>query len=236
MPHRHHRSHDVYDDTQYAPHPSDQVTVHHYPSPSHHRRRRHRAPDHHLQNPDPFHPVNDAMALMERDFARAFESPFGAAPFGSMAGIMSSFDRMFDQFASASASASPAGNGTYYYESSTTTVGPDGRMRQETVRTEPDADGNPHTSRFVTEGDQLRNDPYNTYSIQPAPVNPIDDRVIVEEVEQDDDCLRPPEGHHPRDRHHAYDEERHRPNARDNHQNTTANWMKDKFNRWRSRR
>ncbi|KAI0562660.1 hypothetical protein FGB62_55g134 [Gracilaria domingensis] len=204
MPHRYRRAHDIYDDTQYAPHSSDRIPVHHYPPPARERRRRNRVPDNQL-SVQPHHPMSDAMARMEQDFARAFESPFGTSMFGPMTGIMSSFDRMFDEFASASAS----GNGTYYYESSTTTVGPDGRVREETVRTTPGADGNPQTSRFVREGDQLRDsDPYQRYRIQGSHHHPLADDVVVEEVEEDDDCLNPRHRNDGRDRNDASDEER----------------------------
>eukprot|EP00178_Gracilaria_changii_P023469 TRINITY_DN70_c0_g1_i1.p1 TRINITY_DN70_c0_g1~~TRINITY_DN70_c0_g1_i1.p1 ORF type:complete len:236 (-),score=39.39 TRINITY_DN70_c0_g1_i1:593-1300(-) len=235
MPHHHHRRRqlDVYDDTQYAAHPSEQITVHHHPSPSRERRRRNRTPDSQLAL-DPLHPMSDAMARMERDFARAFESPFGGGLFGPMSGIMSSFDRMFDDFASASAAA----NGSYYYESSTTTVGPDGRVRQETVRTTPDADGNPQTSRFVSEGDHVRDyDPYHRHAIQGSRRHPLEDDVVVEEVDEDDDCLSPSRRRHDaRGRNDASDEERSRSHEYDDRQNNPMNWVKERIGRWRSRR
>ncbi|PXF49533.1 hypothetical protein BWQ96_00603 [Gracilariopsis chorda] len=229
MPHRHRRPHDVYDDTQYAPLSNDEITVHHYPSSSHERQWHHNHQqqqypyhDNQLVQPiEPFDNMGRTIARMEREMMRAFEAPFGGGVFDQIGNVMSSFDRMFDNMNNP-ASAPPGS--TYYYESSTTTVGPDGQVHQETVRTRPGADGNPETTRYVRDGDQVRR-AHPQDRIESSPHNPINDDVIIEEVDDDDD-LAPSSERRGDQRHHNRDNL--------NRRNSAGGWIRDRFNNWMS--
>lgn len=161
------------------------------------------------------------MARMEQEMTRAFESPFGGGFFGQMGSMMSSFDRMFENMANP-ASAPP--HGTYYYESSTTTVGPDGQVHQETVRTRPGADGRPETTRYVRDGDQVqRVDPRDR--LEGSRHSPIDDDVIVEEID-DDEYVPPSSERHEDQTHHNRDNR--------NRRTSPGGWIRDRFNNWMS--
>lgn len=67
--------------------------------------------------------------------------------------MMSSMDRMFDDMTRASGHQSSSSS-SYFYESRTRTVGPDGVVREEVVREQPGQDGRPHTTRQVRQTDQ----------------------------------------------------------------------------------
>lgn len=169
MPHRH----DIYDDTAYAQPRSADRRHGHSTRDRGSRDRRHDAPPpshayqppaHYPQPPQDVtpHPQDTPHSTMQRDMDRALSSAERdmAAMFGTGAsifgGILSSVDRLFDDMTTGFASTDANGRqkGSYFYESRTTTVGPDGRVREETVRTTPGQDGKPQTHRDVREGDQ----------------------------------------------------------------------------------
>lgn len=125
--------------------------------------------------------------------------------FGMMRGMMSSVDRMFDEMAASELDPNYRGggssSGTFFYESKTRTVGPDGIVREETVRTTPGADGRPETRRTVRESDGVSGvgryaaDPYVTHGDQgpmPRVMNDGYDRaqavtepdVVIEELDE----------------------------------------------------
>lgn len=132
-------------------------------------------------------PAAPAPSMFDSFFAPAWDvqphaghaGVFGDGLFGMMRGMMSSMDRMFDEMAASTMDNHGGGGGggggnTFYYESKTRTVGPDGIVREETVRTVPGADGRPETRRTVREGEsapgmgRFRADAHEMYDSQDA--------------------------------------------------------------------
>lgn len=243
---RHH--HDVYDDTDRGDerHEMERHRVPVVPHRHHQDRERSRAVV------DPFHDMHSAM----RGFHEEAERSLAGWGFGSMFGdhgrgsMFSSFDRMFDDaFASMSNVPENArdGRGTYFYESRTRTVGPDGRVHEEHVRTTPDEDGNPQTRKTVrdaeTEGEM---DPFWRGVSSPFGQQPygmiedprLDEEVIVEEIDSSDE-----EGRHGHDGSHRHSSRRHRHHVEvqefddgDAHPHSSpSGWMRQRYNQWRNR-
>lgn len=175
--------------------------------------------------------------------AWGFGSLFGDAP-GRGGGIFSSFDRMFDDaFASMGNVANGQGGGQYFYESHTRTVGPDGQVHEEHVRTTPDENGNPRTSRTVRDGEErgsvwrgLRS-PFEQDMPGMIGGRHHEDDVIVEELDcSDDEDERWGEyqGQLPRNRYERRDvdvmeEDDTRPSQR------PGEWVRQRYNRWMNR-
>lgn len=122
-----HRRYDVYDDTGHM-----REYHHHHPG---------RALAHHQYGHDN---MFDMMEGMHREMQRHSFPMFGSMMQG-MHSLFDSFDRAFEH--------STPGESTYYYQSHTRTVGPDGRVVEETVRTTPGPSGRPETSRTVRDAD-----------------------------------------------------------------------------------
>ncbi len=126
----------------------------------------------------------DTMASLFEQFDRdmaTFHDSFFPAIFGGPNG------RIDNQY----------GGGTYMYESHTSTMGPDGRMTTETIRTRPGRDGRPETQRIHRDasGRETRT---TTHEMPP---NPFDDfgwpftsrlpapaPVEVQEITDEDDA------------------------------------------------
>lgn len=239
MPRRHYR-HDVYDDTERG---QEGRETERHPVPV--IRRRHGSQSSRSgELVDPFQDMNGAMRRFQEDVDRTLGAGFG---FGSMFGehgLMTSFDRMFDEAASGFTGAvanAHGGSGTYFYESKTRTVGPDGRVHEEHVRTTPDEYGNPQTKRTVRDGDSVREtNPMDEEAFLPfgRPHGMIRDprrepEVIVEEVD-DDDTSRSERNSRRRARRHDGDVEVEE--ITEPHPQSTRDWMRERYRQWRHRR
>ena len=158
-----------------------------------------------------------------------FDRPFGAGPMmGGFGSMMTNFDRMFDDMARGM-DASSGGNGTYFYESRSTTIGPDGRVHEERVTTRPDSHGNPETRRTVRDGDRVTES--GPFQGMPGNFRGIEGRrhrhdveedpVVIEELDDDDNhpTSTPRRGDH---------------NNRDNR--NQGGWLHNKYREWRNNR
>lgn len=238
MPHRHHHRHDVYDDTGRGQAGQE---IERYPVPVV-RRRQNRPTAEENAVVDPFHDMDGAMRRLQQDVDQAFGGWGLSSMFGNR-GLMGSFDRMFDEAANGFSSAiadAQNGQGTYYYESKTRTIGPDGRVHEEHIRTAPDQHGNPETRRTVRDGDSLREmGPFETRPhLPPASSSGAhrpyhEPEVIIEEIDDDDDGIAARRNSRRRPREHHGDvqveeivEPRH-PSTRD--------WMRERYRQWRYR-
>lgn len=245
---RHH--HDVYDDTNLGDQRHEMERHEHHRVPV--TRREHHDSSRSRAVVDPFRDMGQEMRRFHEETQRSmggwgFGSMFGA-PHGRDAGFFSSFDRMFDDaFTSMSnvADNAPDGRGSYFYESRTRTVGPDGRVHEEHVRTTPDEHGHPRTKRSVRDAESEREmDPFWRGVRSPfgqEPYGMIDDGrrsddVIVEELESSDE-------ENPRVRHRDRSSRRHRDDAdvqvieEHDHrpQSRPGDWMKQRYDQWRNR-
>lgn len=148
--------------------------------------------------------------------------------FGHM--TASPFDDMFNSAMGAMNSmqgATPPEGVHYSSWSQTRTMGPDGRVREETVQVGPGVDGRQETKRTVREGNASE---MGSFGNQPfAPLlgeNAADDQdVVVEEIHDDDstgdaEVVR-----------NVDDKEE---DNGDRAQPPVSNWLKDRYNRWRS--
>lgn len=187
--------HDIYDDTRYGHDARREEQRARSSRRSRYRRDERRdegrndwlaAPFGHGMMPeDPF----AGFGMMESPHGNGFG---GGSLFGAMRGMMSSMDRMFEDMTSSSRMMSGqnggSGGGTYYYESKTRTVGPDGRVREEVVRTTPGSDGRPQTQRSVREGDDAREMGPFSVGFENDPNQPRIDNgepdVVVEELDE----------------------------------------------------
>lgn len=203
------RNHDIYDDTRYG---RDAYYDGRERHPRRTRQRRGERHDGRQVQPDIWDGSHEYRSRMERPHAHGimerqmdpFEmtpfgsSMFGGSLFGAMNGMMASFDRMFDEMTAGNGFRNADGDGrggTYFYESKTRTIGPDGRVREEVVRTAPGSDGHPETRRSVREGDDVRGmDPFAIDMDQGGwnarhgygqdRITPAEDDVIVEELDE----------------------------------------------------
>lgn len=240
---RYSRHHDVYDDTgrHYRNNPDSMSRVPVI-------RRRSASPDSYPAA-DPFMDMQGAMQRFHQDMERSFggfglTSMFGGDRGGGMFG---SFDRMFDNPFAHMANDTRNGNGSYFFESRTRTVGPDGRVREERVRTVPDAEGIPRTRRTVRDADTERDlDPFfsgigGRYDRRYDRIagRHREPEIIVEEVD-DDEVMEEEE----RRRHRG------RRRQRSNHGDVeveeivdepaergpgAGDWVRDRYRRWRAR-
>lgn len=187
---------------------------------------------------------------MERSFGGfGFSSMFGSDRAGSGGGgLFGSFDRMFDQAFSTMSSDNHNGNGSYYFESRTRTVGPDGRVREEHVRTVPDAEGNPQTRHTVCGAESESGmDPFYSgiggydRGYERIPDVDREPEIIVEEVD-DDDMIAEEEAERRRSRgrrrprsHYGDVEVEEIVDEPEERLQSTGEWMRDSYRRWRTR-
>eukprot|EP00177_Eucheuma_denticulatum_P003234 GFKZ01005846.1.p1 GENE.GFKZ01005846.1~~GFKZ01005846.1.p1 ORF type:complete len:232 (+),score=31.30 GFKZ01005846.1:246-941(+) len=222
---------DIYDDTRQVAPPTR--------VPSHHRRSG--AP---IAPVDPFFgPPDEFRGAMERfhsDIGRAFgfDSMFGDRH-GTMGFGMPSFSPFLNDAMSAlenHARDGASGGGTYYFESRTRTVGPDGRVHEEVVRTAPDEEGRMRTRRSVRDGD-IRDERRSRVQRSPRYDGRRDDRlpdVIVEEVDDEEEERRQRrQRRRPAYNHGDVEVEE----IQDGRQEggTPAEWMRERYRRWRNR-
>lgn len=162
----------------------------------------------------------------ERDMDHAFGGGLFGGMFGNMQNMMTSMDHMFDDV---HANAGPASGGSYYYESRKMTVGPDGRVHEETVRTVPDEHGNPTTSRTVRDGDRVE-EIAPSGRIHGHRSSRMDDDVVIEEVDEHGEPVREERlvRRSSRDERDARGRER-------MHAHSGGSWLRDRYNQWRSR-
>lgn len=261
----HSRRHDVYDDTRYGPqgaidYPHDDYE-HRRAARRHHRRRNdpyydYPGPQHHPVAPlpltpfhpmdpwalgptmDPFYPMDPYINRGEQQMDR------GITPFPTpnlFRGMMTSFDRLWDEMTTNSiphpSTFQNHPGSHYYYESKTRTVGPDGRVHEETVRTVPGADGQPETRRTVREGEHNAH-MRSVFDAQiPHPAlshhNPYssDNDVIVEELDEDGNVIRDDSPTRRRSRSSRDEEHYHRAYQNEH----SDNWLRNQYRRWRSR-
>lgn len=112
--------------------------------------------------------------------------PMPYDPFGSLMNPFASMTQSIDRMMQDAIASGDGGNGnsssTFYYESRTRTVGPDGHVREEVVRRRPGADGTTETQHQVREG---RNGDIYTVrgEIESGNNAPADD-VVVEELDE----------------------------------------------------
>lgn len=143
------------------------------------------------------------------------DSPFNGM-FGMMRGMMMSMDRLFDDFATSTMHFSEGhastfecrpGSGTYFYQSKTRSVGPDGRMREETVQTRRGSNGHPETRRTVRHGNNVEanqqgNASSRTFRHSAMPRTMYDDEprqgyvarepdVVIEELDEYGNVIEP---------------------------------------------
>lgn len=196
----------------------------------------------------------DMQGTMQR-FHQDMERSFGGFGLPSMfggdrgGGLFGSFDRMFDSAFANMANDTPRGNSSYFFESRTRTVGPDGRVREEHVRTVPDAEGHPQTRRTVRDAERERElDPffsgigggYDRRYDRIAGAN-REPEIIVEEVD-DDEVMEEEEEERRRNR----GRRRQRSNYGDVEVEEivdepaergagAGDWMRDRYRRWRAR-
>lgn len=245
MPRSHHH-HDIYDDTGRG---DERHELERYRVPVT-RHRHDRGQERSRAVVDPFHDMDSEMRRFQEETERSMTDWGFGSMFGNhgRGGMLSSLDRMFDDaFASMSNVAENAGDGrgTYVCESRTRTVGPDGRVHEEHVRTTPDEHGNPQTRRTVRDAESEREmDPFwrglrSPFGQQPYGMieDPrLDEEVIVEEFDSSDD-----ERHH--DGSHRRSSRRYREDVEvqeidDGHprpQSSPSGWMRQRYNHWRNR-
>lgn len=128
------------------------------------------------------------------------------------------------------------GGGTYFYESRTRTVGPDGRVHEEVVRTAPDEEGRMRTRRTVRDGD-MREERRSRIPWSSRRDGRSDDRlpdVIVEEVDDEEEERR--ESRQRRRPPYNYGDVEVE-EIEDGHQGggSPAEWMRERYRRWRNR-
>lgn len=195
-------------------------------------------------------------------------SLFNDGMFGMMQGMMSSMDRMFDEMASSSMMTSRQfqssgggdghSNGTFVYESRTRTVGPDGVVREETVRTTPGTDGRPETRRTVREGNDITEMPpeygansFNVMGNMDMPRimgdnndngrNSGEPEVIVEELDEDGNVIATNNSRTSRsvasrayaERNHNQSHEEYAPHGEENDTGHRS-WWQNRYRRWRN--
>lgn len=181
---------------------------------------------------------------------------FGDGLFGMVRGMMSSVDRMFDDMAASAAGMNDRGqpSGTFYYESKTRTVGPDGIVREETVRTAPGADGRPETRRTVREGDgapgaaRFGANGYGAYGDQRAMPRMMDDYrvphvahepdVVIEELDEYGNVVASNDSNSDvrQEDQHYFDERDRRERYEMPHEmneDRPQSWWQDRYRQWR---